>query len=843
METTEKPVYKKLFNIHYKDKTFTIFIDKYGRKTFLELTSSSEYLYPLVEDFIVLHKIYNERNPFISYFNNYYSIGSRLPIYREPKVTFKEFARYYIGGTAYLLAIVTTASIISTTINSRTLKLAKEDNKIEVVAEYLEGSLITNTNQLDDVLGYQTITKDEVINAINSNKKISDYYKKYAIELVSFLKNKYPSTDARIFYENIKNMTVLEIDEIAYSKHAAGTYNSSSNITSIRLDHKNSRQVILHEFAHAYHHWKEDTYSLPKYRIECYGHSLDEAMTNKIISGMVKITTYSQEKKVLDYLLSFVEYDYYDYEREGISKLISSLKEKYPNVDIDYIINSVDAMNETYFNTGEYIKIEATPEVLNELFNICACTIDLNSSSVYQPFVNFLKLIDYDKYKNIAEHYLNEYNNILMENGYNKEQLQSDINDFTISFSISNEVEENLQKYLETINSTNIPPSNIYQPFKDYLEAECNFYNRLITAEESYNLYFNLLETYNDFLYRNGYTRKQTITSEMARQKIAKYQNIEILGYCITKDDTLHPIIGLPKKDRVYDLTKVPILNNQGAIVLIDNNDVLSQTQYSLYQNIFIANLFKKIDQESITFDESTWQDIFKISDFEYKKVAFNLNGNKLTEEYLYNVSITIGQKQNGTNTFSLSSESQSIYQDEQTLKEVSIPLMEYLGDIPYKKTDMTSIEISDYLNEDYLKRLIAGDDLSSPINLWYDNLTYDIENDVVNVHPAYYVTIDEDGTRLKMNHIFLERGTNKSHIWINGNKENIEECTNNLIEKNAKIYLETVLDYYGILSEKQEDYVLSKSEVLELYNNYSRDIYINKDNNHINNSISSIKR
>ena len=34
---------------------------------------------------------------------------------------------------------------------------------------------------------------------------------------------------------------------------------------------------------------------------------------------------------LLNYLMSFVDYDYYDYEQEGIAKLIKLLKEKYPH--------------------------------------------------------------------------------------------------------------------------------------------------------------------------------------------------------------------------------------------------------------------------------------------------------------------------------------------------------------------------------------------------------------------------------------------------------------------------------------------------------------------------------
>ena len=44
----EQTIYHLLFNIHYNSKIFAIFIDQYGRKTFLEVDDSGNYIYPLI---------------------------------------------------------------------------------------------------------------------------------------------------------------------------------------------------------------------------------------------------------------------------------------------------------------------------------------------------------------------------------------------------------------------------------------------------------------------------------------------------------------------------------------------------------------------------------------------------------------------------------------------------------------------------------------------------------------------------------------------------------------------------------------------------------------------------
>lgn len=827
MSNHKNMTYKKLFNIYFNNKKFTIFIDQYGRKTFLEVNDSGKYIYPLMNDFITLHKIYNERNPFISY------NGRRLPVhgnrYENPTATFKEFIRNYIGSTAYVTAIMIAASLVAGVTTGRTFNLEIQDNQIKIVPTYMDGTLINHISELDEVLGYKSVSLDEVIAAINTNEKISDYYKTYAINLAKFLKNKYPETDQRIYYENIKDMSIKIRSEKEIEKNIAGTYNSMANVTSLRDSYAENEKTIIHEFSHSYHHWKEETAILPKCRNELQGYSLDEAMNNKVISGIVIPTSYYQEGKTLDYFLTCVDYDYYDYEREGIAKLIRLLKEKYKDIDIDYIINSLDAIHDTNTHTDNYIRIEETPELLNQMFNICAHNIDMSAKDIYQPFIDFMKLIDFNDYEDIAINYLAEYNSILLENGYDKTQIQDDIKHFTWMINEFESYKKNFREHVEELDINEIPKDDIYKPLKNYLEYGGTPYRRYNSETELHNLFYSLLDTYNDFLYCNGYTRDQTITREMMQKKVDKYKGMTITGYTITKEDVLHPMLDIPNIDKVYNTDeKVPILNSDGKIVLLDKNDikVTDYAEDNVHQYNFIKSIFARLDEDSITFDESYWQEQFRIYNSEYKKIDFLLNGEKVAEDYLYDVNITIGQKQDGTNTFSLSSETQSIVQDKSTLKDQTISFVRYLGDIPYKDANMTSIELGEYLSEDYLKPTVAGDDLSRTISSWLDIFTYDIENDVVNVHPPYYVTMDEK--RLHMNDIFLELEPECAFIMIDDRLENVREHINTNVETESTIYLETVLEYYGILSEEQTDYNLSKSEILDLYNNYSTDVYVN---------------
>lgn len=184
-------VYKKLFNINYNNKTFTIFLDKYGRRTFLEVSNEGKYKYPTIDDFIYLNKIYNERNPFIFY----YGIGDKLPAYRPKKYTFKEGVLDLTKVISVALAgVISYNSLISFELNKN-----KENDVLEVKPAYIDNYL-DNADALDPYIGSDIISEEDLIAAINNNPNLDDIYKERAILLAQHIKKEHPNTDNRIFY-------------------------------------------------------------------------------------------------------------------------------------------------------------------------------------------------------------------------------------------------------------------------------------------------------------------------------------------------------------------------------------------------------------------------------------------------------------------------------------------------------------------------------------------------------------------------------------------------------------------------------------------------------------------
>lgn len=873
----EKMVYQKLFNIHYNNKEFTIFIDQYGRKTFLEVDSRGEYIYPLISDFIELHKIYNERDIFTCY---YYNIGENLNKYKNKKVVFKEYVRNTIEATTAslipILAAVILANAYTATTVSRMIKLEQDDNGIRLACGYVDGSIIENTSELDHILGYNSVSTEEVIRAINANDNMDEFHKKCAINLATFIKNKYPNTDARIFYENMKSVTVVEKTGEKIGKNIAGTYNSYDNIVSLREGYTENEEVTTHEFAHSYHHWKEQSLITPKYRIEDFGHSLDEAMTNKVIDGLVGATTYNQEMKVLNYFLTCVDFDYYDYEQEGVTKLITLLKEKYYNIDIDYIINTIDTILESNTYLDENIKIEDNQELLDEMFSICISNIDQNSLNPYQSLIDFLKLIDYEYKPEVASHYLEEYNAILQDLGYDKNQTMDYVETFYRTINVHESLVESLKFQISELDISSLPKNDPYQPFKKFLNRLVpSFPNYYITNEEMHQFMCTMLDIYNDALYRNGFTRDDTITSEDMTKRVERFKNIKILGYAVTNEDKLYPIIDMKNADKVYDTeNKIPVLNDQAHVILLDKDAIRGENldYTNSYQYNFINNLFQNVDHEISQYDEEYWQDIFNIKKYQYSKIPISLDGTEISEEYLNDfllkTYVTIGQREDGTKTFTLGTTDELKQNDDLYLvnllekdiddymnrecnltpeeglelnqylddyylktKTVLIPLAKYIDGYVQCEDEISSIDLNQFFNDHYLTKEVADSSLSTPISSRYPNFTYDSNHDTVNIHPVYHVIINTEDKEINMNmnsiSLYLNPNENYLHIY---EQKNVDDIIKPDGETSAKVYLETVLDYYGILKEDKPTYYLDEPEILELYSNYVHDVYTNRE-------------
>ena len=816
-------IYKKLFNINYNNKTFTIFLDKYGRKTFLELSTEGKYKYPNIDEFIYLHKIYNERNPFVFY----YGIGDKLPAYKPKKFTFKEGVLDLTKVISVVLAgVISYNSLVSFELNKN-----KENDVLEVKPTYIDNYL-DNADALDPYIGSDIISEEDLIAAINNNPNLDDIYKERAILLAQHIKKEHPNTDNRIFYDNMKTLKIFSLEDNNENQHKCGIYNSYIN--AIKIKNKNTvedtsnkdqysfeNEIILHELAHAYHCWTSKNQDQKYvYRTNTIGYSLDEAMTNKVIEGLFNFTTrtYIREGELLDYLLTFVNYNYYDYEQGGIDKLYNMLKEKYPEVDIEYIFNVSDTMHITYFEQGNDIKIQDNSEYLDCLFDLCIHNIDFNNP--YGSLMNFLKLIDYNDYLDIATNYINKYNEILKIYGYENNVLGQDE-----LLNKLKEIEElnNFDHFLNNITiDSNTTGPQIYQPLKEYLK----------TVNTTSDNFYQILKKYNDFLTTQGFSKENIISEQEYLNKSQKYQNLSISGYAITKDGNVYFTVNIPEKDRVYNSeTRLPILDTDGKVTLLDINNVNQTSNIGGIQSIFNYYLLTNPLSDLSWYNYSFFEKEYDISPYDYNEVDISLNGNVITHNYIDNLMVTIGVNADGTNSYKLTSrDGKVLYQTGNPVIKIPFLFSDYLKIDGYKQT----VELSSVFSKDYLKKFVLNDsrtDIENKQYIYYDELNDKIE---FKQRPTIILNNDPDNEIL-FNNIFVAGEENKDNnlmdVYLTINNSRYYLFSKNSSEPLKTSTLYDVLNYYGLYDETNFSNRYSTNELIDLFTNYLNET-LNIDNN-----------
>lgn len=405
--------YQKLFPIEYNNKRFMIFLDECNRRTFLEIDSKGEYAYPVLEDFLSLNKIFNNREPFICY--------------NVQKFTFKEKVKVIKGTTISLLTVLIMLNNMPRALASEIKAEVKDDN-IVVSEEVLEDKVVKESVIINDIkdlnqyLGYKRVTKELVLNAINNNPNLNTKYKRIAKNLLNAIIEKYPNTDLRIFYENIKTMEIKEytIEEFhqAFPEAVGAGAQYNAKLNRITAINELPVELLYHEMYHSFHTFYQETEKNRIYRYEP-NVSLDEALTDKGASLVIPIKEgYVLDGLVLDFLMSLVDYDLEDYNNKGVNDLINKLKKKYPDIDFNYICEVLNTMNSYIIYEGKKARIEDCEELGPLLFKMCLQEASLSKG--YEPFSKFAKLFYQAKDPELIFSYLERYNERLNSLGYKK---------------------------------------------------------------------------------------------------------------------------------------------------------------------------------------------------------------------------------------------------------------------------------------------------------------------------------------------------------------------------------------------------------------------------------------
>lgn len=578
--------YKKLFDICYNTKNFSIFINEKNRRTFLEINEEGQYVYPTLEDFQFLNHLYNNFNPFLV---------------NASKYTFQEKVRRGIYGI--LATIVITSSSSCACKNyipklSDTELLLQEENGFPTEKELIE---ITDLSQLDEILGYKSVSIEEIHSAIDNNVNIENSYKRKIHLFLNNLTIKYPNLDLRIFYENIKTIKMRPIDSTQFSeemgKNINGQYNA--NLNQIIYPENITDELFYHELSHTADLFYRENDTTIIYRAPLTkGFALNEAMTNVTASCISAQISYDKYGAILEYLSGYVDFDYNAYNQKGIGYLIELLKEKYPNVDIDYIICTLDSMNITEKN-GNYITFDNTSELLNELFEICKTELNNETENFYAPFTRFTKILFYTddlhtKEPTIMYDYLDKYNKLLMQKRCNiklitMEDLIKKCAPFQNVEGIAykkGEIFPLIETYEKSIGTETKYYMKVINQNGNNEEIETFGYNTIYGINLNYYIKLTSLENY-DSIGTEEYWKKMALEQNLLSPGVYKEIPIYLNGVLLTNNflNDLTIKVGLnQEKELGY------IIEDKNGSIIYASDLILTNTSNPISLKIYLQN-------------------------------------------------------------------------------------------------------------------------------------------------------------------------------------------------------------------------------------------------------------
>lgn len=359
-----KKIFKKCFDITYNEKKFTIFVDENHRYTFLEKDTDGKYLYPTLEDYKALNKIYNEHDSFV--------------IYNAKQYTFKEKVK--VGALTLAVTVALSAcgnnqdKPLETT--SWTVETTTENESEKVIVTQAEPKpsqiRINSLDEFNEIFKIPPVSIEDITSAIENNNNLDAQFKKLSHDIATAIYENEPTADLRIYYSNIQTLETEVMSEEAYQEkfqdHSQARYEIKENKIYYKIG--SSETDFIHELSHTTYWFYREIDGKIYYRIDDYTYALNEAFNNKIVEYVIPPNSYKNIGFVLEYLFAFVDYDFNSYNSEGPIYLLNDLKEKYPDIDVFYINDCLNAMKNNIIREGKIVKIEDSEDLVATLMTL-----------------------------------------------------------------------------------------------------------------------------------------------------------------------------------------------------------------------------------------------------------------------------------------------------------------------------------------------------------------------------------------------------------------------------------------------------------------------------------------
>lgn len=675
--------------------------------------------------------------------------------------------------------------------------ITKLNKEIKSGKSYSYFENISKINELVDY-SYSDINKEDVIKAIERNPYIDDIYKEYAKIILEYMTNKYPKIDLRIFYENMLALDIEIVDSFE-DEIAVGTFTSSDDTIRLLKGYEYNSKTIIHELLHSFYSFFGIDKETGAYYIRyddnnsIYNEALIESLACSIVNSINKyqvdtFDSYSLYQSELNYLLSLTDFDYYSILKYGTSTLIDIVKEKYPNVDIDFISkNTYDLYEKSKI---ENISNDELRILLNENFKLCLYSIKDSKNDLYESFINFCKIIDLQYNKELYEEYFNRYNSYLIKNGM--DTINIDELDKRISYE-----KMAIRKFNEGLN-------NIDKINSEYLYEE--FYKILDDIHVSINAKLTgmLLDIYNDYLFCHGYTSNEVVNSKTFNKFMLDYNNIK--GFIGVKNDKVYPFIS--NNSRTYT-----ILNEDGSISDIDINNVMY-----FYNNVNWIDIFMKYSNK----EKLEYTDLNEIMNNLVPEVLYNdvpilINGNLIGNYNINDLAVNYYLDSNNNIKYKVTTLYGDVLYSEDNL-DYSCSWLPFRSFIKYNCFNTNSVELSNLLNDNYIKDYILNHgSVYDKDNMLYDSFIYNKANDKLSYFPRYTLKVIDNN--------------NQEHKFDFNNIKLINYCDDKIFALELSSELKNtslikVFEYYNLIIDNVYEYSYSDSEIHEIVNNYINEFH-----------------
>lgn len=294
---------------------------------------------------------------------------------------------------------------------------------------------VEDTSILDEYLGYDEVSCEEIYENIDSNKNLNIEFNLCSKELVRRIRKRHPNYDLRIFNENIKTLITEKLSEEEYNKKYPNLGQAHYNFNDNRISFIDTCNLstIYHELFHSTWNfcWRIDGVVLMR---KTTVSSYQEAMDNVTLSTcfLNPNGSYENEERILKYLWSFYpDFSIDEYSRRGLNCLLRLLEEEFGKDLIDRINKEISVYTKN--DLVEDIDLDSlySESFIADLFSLACMRVKNDPSAKYMPFYHFAKAIPCDE--GVLSKFLEDYNEFLSSLGVETTSYQ-DLENLTLDW-------------------------------------------------------------------------------------------------------------------------------------------------------------------------------------------------------------------------------------------------------------------------------------------------------------------------------------------------------------------------------------------------------------------------